>query len=577
MSLRQFTKQFMATYWLYLSGLLLIAAGSACFEILVEVKIKEIIDQIALDHNDNLALLLGLFVVYKFLSHFVYFLMRVLNILYDPSIITSTIHQAYTKALAQSLHWFDSKMSGDLSAKITDFHEGIDTLIMSCFRLAIVVMTVCLGLFFLYWVNPSVAWVLGIFVVVYVPILIILMRYQMRLQQAFHEARQTATGVINDGMINVLNLKTQGCEISDTEKRFLPAIKLWQQADLKRRRFDAFVIDNTDTLMVVTMSAVQIYLLATYYQQGLITAGGFAFVAMLTLKIHGQLNTLIDTLLFSINPSIAKIQSAYATLFAEPDVLDHPEAKTVTNIKGAISFQDVTFQYPSREHVVLEAFTLKIKAGERIGIVGESGAGKTTLIKCLLRYFDGEKGQISLDDTPITHITQQSLRKQIALIPQDISMLHASIRENLLLARPEASEDEIITACKHAKIHDAILAMPEQYDTVVGERGVKISGGQRQRLAIARAVLKQAPIIILDEATSSLDSPTEKLIQQAIEDILQENPATVIAVAHRLSTLKHMDKIVVLHQGKIVEMGTHKSLLAKKDGHYRRLWDMQLL
>ena len=576
MTLRQFSKQFVTKYWLYLTGLLIIAAGSASFEIMVEVKIKEIIDQIALNHSNNLTWLLGLFIIYKFLAHFVYFLMRVLNILYDPSIITYTIHSAYTKALQQSLHWFDSKMSGDLSAKITDFHEGIDTLIMSCFRLAIVVMTVCLGLVFLYWVNPSVAWVLGIFVLVYVPILITLMRHQMKLQQAFHEARQTATGIINDGMINVLSLKTQGNETDDTERRFLPTIKLWQEADLKRRRFDAFIIDNTDTIMVVTMSAVQIYLLAKYYQQGLITAGGFAFVAMLTLKIHGQLNTLIDTLLFSINPSIAKIQSAYTTLFTQPDVQDHPEAIEIENVKGNIHFQDITFQYPSREHTVLSDFTLNIKAGERIGIVGESGAGKTTLIKCLLRYFDVEKGQICIDKKPITHITQQSLRKHIALIPQDITMLHTSIRENLLLTRPDATDKEIISACKHAKIHDAIMAMPEQYDTVVGERGVKISGGQRQRLAIARAVLKKAPIIILDEATSSLDSPTEKMIQQAIEDILEKNPATVIAVAHRLSTLKHMDKIVVLDQGKLVEVGTHESLLSKK-GHYKRLWDLQLL
>ena len=149
MTLRQFSKQFVTKYWLYLTGLLIIAAGSASFEIMVEVKIKEIIDQIALNHSNNLTWLLGLFIIYKFLAHFVYFLMRVLNILYDPSIITYTIHSAYTKALQQSLHWFDSKMSGDLSAKITDFHEGIDTLIMSCFRLAIVVMTVCLGLVFL--------------------------------------------------------------------------------------------------------------------------------------------------------------------------------------------------------------------------------------------------------------------------------------------------------------------------------------------------------------------------------------------------------------------------------------------
>ena len=576
-TLKDYARQFARTYWLYLLGLAVVAVGSACFEILVEYKVKEIIDQITSAHTLHLGWFLGLFVVYKFLSHFVYFLMRVLNIIFDPKIIASTILAAYSHALQQSLHWFDSKMSGDLSAKITDFHEGVDTLIMSAFRLAIVVMTVGLGIAFLCLVNVTVAMVLAAFVVIYVPVIYLLMRRQIRLQQAFHEAKQTAAGVINDGVVNILSLKTIGTVSADLDRRFLPALKVWQEADLQRRRFDAYVVDNADTVMIVLMSGVQIYLLATYYEQGLITAGGFAFVAMLTLKIHGQLNNLLDTLLFSVNPSLAKIRSAYETLFAAPDVQDHPQAKVLTKVHGAIDFDAVLFQYPSRKTPVLDHFSLHIQPGERIGVVGESGAGKTTLIKCLLRYFDVQSGRVSIDGHAITDVTQASLREHIAVIPQDITMLHCSIRENLALARPDATMEEMEEACRHANIHDAIMAMPDQYETIVGERGVKISGGQRQRIAIARAVLKRAPIVILDEATSSLDTPTEQLIQRAIEDILQDSQATVIAIAHRLSTLKHMDRIVVLDQGRLVEMGTHDDLMAKPHGHYKRLWDLQLV
>ena len=208
---------------------------------------------------------------------------------------------------------------------------------------------------------------------------------------------------------------------------------------------------------------------------------------------------------------------------------------------------------------------------------GHQGAGKTTLIKCLLRYFDTNAGVISIDANNIKNVSQESLRAVISVIPQDITMFHRSIKENLRLAKYDASDEEIIMACKKARIHGDILQMPEGYETIVGERGVKLSGGQRQRVAIARAILKNAPILILDEATSSLDTPTERIIQDSINEVLEESKATVIAIAHRLSTLKHMDRIIVLDHGKIVEEGTHNGLIRKKNGFYRRLWEMQAI
>lgn len=216
-----------------------------------------------------------------------------------------------------------------------------------------------------------------------------------------------------------------------------------------------------------------------------------------------------------------------------------------------------------------------ISAGQRIGIVGTSGSGKTTFIKCLLRYFNLYKGKILIDGYDISQVTQESLSANIALIPQDISMLHRTILENLQLAKPDANLEEIQEACKKAKIHRIIELMPEGYNTIVGERGVKLSGGQRQRIAIARALLKNAPILILDEAMSALDTPTEKLIQESINQLLESRNHTIIVIAHRLSTLINMDRILVFKDGRIIEDGHHEELL-KLEGAYKTFWDAQM-
>jgi ATP-binding cassette subfamily B protein len=351
----------------------------------------------------------------------------------------------------------------------------------------------------------------------------------------------------------------------------------WRDWDKKVREFDAYFVDNADTIMSAAMSAIQIYLLAYLHRQGAITAGGFAFVAIMTIKIHYVLSNLIGNILFNINPNIAKIRSSYEFVHTRVDVEDRPDAYDLRGVKGAISYSNVNFSYGKDKKLILSDFNLNIALGERLGIVGMSGAGKTTLIKCLLRYFDVDSGSILIDGNDIKAITQQSLRDAISIIPQDITMFHRSIQENLRLAKPNATDKELIAACKKANIHNDIMQMPEAYETIVGERGVKLSGGQRQRVAIARAILKDTPILILDEATSSLDTATEKLIQSAINEVLETSKATVIAIAHRLSTIKHMDRIIVLDNGKIVEEGNHNNLIRKKGGFYKKLWELQAI
>jgi ATP-binding cassette subfamily B protein len=272
---------------------------------------------------------------------------------------------------------------------------------------------------------------------------------------------------------------------------------------------------------------------------------------------------------------VAQVSESYRILYAPYSVADEPQAIALSprEIQGKLEFDQITVRYDQTP--VLADFSLTIQPGERIGIVGVSGSGKTTLVKSLLRYFDVESGSIRLDGHPIHTVTQESLRASMAVIPQDVTLFHQSISDNLRVARPDATDADVIAACQQACIHDAIMDMPQGYNTVVGERGVSVSGGQRQRIAIARAILKRAPILILDEATSSLDTPTERAIQTSIETLLETVPATVIAIAHRLSTVVHLDRIVVLHHGKIVESGTHKTLMETPNSHYQSLWGIE--
>jgi len=278
----------------------------------------------------------------------------------------------------------------------------------------------------------------------------------------------------------------------------------------------------------------------------------------------------------SLFEQVGTVQDGINTLSRTHAVVDAPDALPLQVDKGELVFEDVGFAYGGTRPVI-EKLELTIRPGEKVGLVGRSGAGKSTIVNLLLRFYDIEHGRILIDGQDIAHVTQTSLRAQVGMVTQDTSLLHRSVRDNILYGRPDASDEQMIAAAKRAEAHDFILTLSDAkgrtgYDAHVGERGVKLSGGQRQRIAIARVMLKDAPILLLDEATSALDSEAEAAIQTSLYQLMEGK--TVVAIAHRLSTIAAMDRLIVLDKGRIVEEGSHRELL-ERNGLYARLWAHQ--
>jgi ATP-binding cassette subfamily B protein len=277
---------------------------------------------------------------------------------------------------------------------------------------------------------------------------------------------------------------------------------------------------------------------------------------------------MVDTI-----QQVAKLREAVQVLGLPHEMQDAPDARALVVTEGAISFRDLGFAYPDGQ-TVLKNFTLHVPGGQKVGLVGRSGAGKSTIVALLQRLYDPDVGEVLIDGQVIAHVTQASLRGSIAVVQQDISLFHRSLLENLRYGRPDASDEEVYRAVEAARCTEFINRLPDGYDTVVGERGMKLSGGQRQRLAIARAFLMNAPIVLLDEATSALDTESEQSIQEALARLFRGR--TVIAIAHRLSTLDAFDRIVVMDRGRIVEDGAPRRLLQTKGGVYSRMYGRQL-
>lgn len=392
-----------------------------------------------------------------------------------------------------------------------------------------------------------------------------------RLSFTYANHRHHVLGLIADNVANIFTIfsfASKKVEITNLqhaiEKDFIPAnIRVY------KFNFRSLCIAGVMYwVMLISLFLFMIHLRKT--EQA--TSGDVVFVMGLTIKMGWDLWQLVQKMQ-DFMKNIGDFKSAFSILQTPQDEPQSLVLPTLSIKEPSVVFDNVSFAYDA-EKPVFKGLSLQIKPGEKIGLVGTSGAGKSSLVSLLLKYFVPKEGKILIDGHDIAHYSSDSVRQQVAVIPQDILLFHRTILENIRYGNPKASQSEVIASAKMANIHDFIMGLPDGYESQVGERGIKLSGGQRQRIAIARAILKNAPILILDEATSSLDTETESLIQASIETLLSHNKTTVIAIAHRLSTLKHMDRIIVLEQGAIKEEGRHDELI-QRGQTYQKLWEMQ--
>lgn len=349
-------------------------------------------------------------------------------------------------------------------------------------------------------------------------------------------------------------------EIIDKHQKV--AIKSWYMGEA------AISINN---FLIACFVLTTLIFTFTLWKDGAVTIGTFVMIITLVSGITDDL-TFIGASMNRFGKNYGEVNKGLSEIVIPHEILDVKNAKDIPLNSGEVSFENVGFWYSEQKNIIKD-LNLNVKSGERIGIVGQSGAGKTTLIKLLLRQHEVKAGKIKINGEDINEVSLDSIRKVIGIVPQEPLLFHRTIRENIAYGKENATQEEIERTAKLAQAHDFIESLPEKYDTIVGDRGVKLSAGQRQRIAIARAILKDAPILILDEATSALDSESEVLIQKALEELMKGK--TVFAVAHRLSTLSEMTKIIVMSNGKITEEGDHTSLLKNKDGLYKKLWDHQ--
>ncbi len=382
-------------------------------------------------------------------------------------------------------------------------------------------------------------------------------------------AETAATGLLADTITNHSNVKLLNGYAREV-KNYNDAT-----AKLKRIRGISWRTSNIfDAVQGFLMSVMEIgifYLAIKLWSRNILTVGDFVLIQAYLLNIFMRFWDF-SHVIRRIYQSLSDAEEMTEILQTDHEIKDIARAKKLIVKKGQIDFEKVTFNY-HQTRSIFKNFSLTINPGERLAIIGSSGSGKTTIIKLVLRMHNIDGGKILIDGQDIARVTQESLWKNISLVPQDPILFHRTLMENIRYGRPEATDEEVFAAAKAANCHDFIEASPEGYQTYVGERGIKLSGGERQRVAIARAILRNAPILILDEATSSLDSRSERLIQDALDNLMKNK--TVIVVAHRLSTIRKMDRIIVISKGKISEEGSHEALIKKDNGTYKKLWELQ--
>jgi ATP-binding cassette, subfamily B, heavy metal transporter len=469
-----------------------------------------------------------------------------------------------------SLKYHLTRRTGGLSRIISRGINGVDSVLrfslFNTFPTALEILFVC-GL--LAW---SFGWVyaitIAITVVAYIAYTYAATEWRIAIRRAMNEADQDAGTKAIDSLLNFETVKYFGNEEHET-KRYDQSMAQYEKAAIKT--WTSLAVLNAGQTLIFTIGLTIVMVLsAMAVQAKTATLGDFVMVNALMIQLYMPLN-FIGSSYREIKQGLLDVQGMFDVLEQDTDIKDKPGAPDFVTVQGAVSFDDVVFAYDA-ERPILKGISFDVPAGHTVAIVGPSGAGKSTISRLLYRFYDVTSGRITVDGQDIAEVTQHSLRKAIGMVPQDTVLFNDTVRYNIRYGRPDASDAEVEAAAKLAQIHDFVQSLPKQYNAMVGERGLKLSGGEKQRVSIARTILKAPPILVLDEATSALDSFTEQEIQSALKTVSKNR--TTLVIAHRLSTVVDANEIIVLDHGLIVERGTHLSLLRKK-GLYARMWSRQ--
>ena len=476
--------------------------------------------------------------------------------------------------LGQSLGFYQDEFAGRVSAKVMQTALALRDVVMTVADMVVYVLVyfitsgVILSSFDAWLILPFICWMIG-----FAMIMRFLIPKLGKTAARQADARSLMTGRITDAYSNIATVKlfSHGAREAAYAKQSMEEFMVTVHAQMRLATLlhtCSFIVNSS---LTVGTTALGIWL----WYHGQVGVGAVATATAMALRVNG-LSQYIMWESARLFENIGTVNDGMATLSKPHTILDKPQALPLKVTRGEIKFDHVDFSYEAGKPL-LNGFNLNIKPGEKVGLIGRSGAGKSTIVNLLLRFYEPQSGTISIDGQTVDSVTQESLRAQIGLVTQDTSLLHRSVRDNIIYGRPDATEAEMISAAERAEASGFIPNLSDAkgrrgYDAHVGERGVKLSGGQRQRIAIARVMLKDAPILLLDEATSALDSEVEAAIQESLDKMMEGK--TVIAIAHRLSTIAAMDRLIVLDKGRIIEEGSHTELLAKQ-GLYAKLWAHQ--
>ncbi|RDI59250.1 ABC transporter ATP-binding protein [Microvirga subterranea] len=539
---------------------------------IVDLLTRSAPDRIWAEHGNALLLVGALVLFVRPILHFLHGLVS--NQLIVPQSTNMIRWRTHVYTLGHSVSYFQADFAGRLANRIMQAGGAIRsiavTLLDTLLYVAIFAFT-ALGVFSS--VSPWLALPMGLWIACYVVLLYFFVPRAKERSLKVADTRSALVGRVVDSYTNILTVKLFA-RAAEERSAVSESLAANTHAFLDSMRLNTGVgglLAFMNSALLVATGGLSIVL----WRQGLMTTGETATGLSLVMRILAMSGWVMHTVR-DVFENIGVVQESMETIARPHGLVDAPSAPGLEVTQGEVRFENVSFHY-GREEGIIEGLDLTIRAGEKVGLVGTSGAGKTTITSLLLRLHDLESGRILIDGQDIAGVSQDSLRASIAMVTQDTSLLHRSIRDNILYGRPGARQREVEQAARLAHAHDFIMQLEDHrgrrgYDAHVGERGVKLSGGQRQRIAIARVILKDAPILVLDEATSALDSEVEGAIQESLSTLMEGK--TVIAIAHRLSTIAALDRLVVIDRGRIVEEGSHRELLAR-GGLYARLWRRQ--